>query len=139
MNPEWNYGLCGVLLISLAGAVLLLGNTCVMGPSGVRCVLLDGSASAAAERLAFLAAPISVPAILVGAGPGHAFAPVAGLGVMILAGLLVGFGTRLGNGCAAGHGVCGIPGLSRRGIVATQFYLLAGGAAVVLARAQGWA
>ena len=57
---------------------------------------------------------------------------------MILAGLLVGFGTRMGNGCTSGHGVCGISRLSRRGIVATVVYLLAGGVAVVLAHALGW-
>lgn len=138
MNSEWIYGLCGGLLIGLAGAVLLLGNGRIMGASGILGGLLDGSGGAAAERLAFLAGLIAAPAILVAAGWGQASAPVAGTGVIILAGLLVGFGTRLGNGCTSGHGVCGISRLSRRGIVATGVYLLAGGVAVVLARALGW-
>jgi uncharacterized membrane protein YedE/YeeE len=53
---------------------------------------------------------------------------------LIAAGLLVGLGTRLANGCTSGHGVCGISRLSLRGIVATVFYLLAGGLTVALAR-----
>ena len=51
---------------------------------------------------------------------------------MIAAGAIVGYGTRLGNGCTSGHGVCGISRLSLRGIVATVFYILAGGIAVAL-------
>ena len=54
--------------------------------------------------------------------------------VVILAGLLVGVGTRLANGCTSGHGVCGLSRLSLRGFVATAFYLLAGGLMVVAAR-----
>ncbi|MEO5613687.1 MAG: YeeE/YedE thiosulfate transporter family protein, partial [Cypionkella sp.] len=54
--------------------------------------------------------------------------------VIVLAGLLVGIGTRLANGCTSGHGVCGISRLSLRGIVATLIYLLAGGLTMVLLR-----
>ena len=52
--------------------------------------------------------------------------------VLIGAGLLVGVGTRLANGCTSGHGVCGISRFSLRGIVATVFYLIAGGVSVLL-------
>ncbi|MDD9923087.1 MAG: YeeE/YedE thiosulfate transporter family protein, partial [Boseongicola sp.] len=52
--------------------------------------------------------------------------------VLIAAGILVGFGARLANGCTSGHGVCGISRLSLRGIAATGFYLLAGGVSVLL-------
>ena len=52
----------------------------------------------------------------------------------ILAGLLVGIGTRLANGCTSGHGVCGISRLSLRGIAATMFYLISGGLAVIVFR-----
>ena len=54
--------------------------------------------------------------------------------VLIAAGLLVGIGTRLANGCTSGHGVCGISRLSLRGIVATVFYIGAGGITIVLFR-----
>jgi uncharacterized membrane protein YedE/YeeE len=56
------------------------------------------------------------------------------LAVVVIAGLLVGVGTRIGNGCTSGHGVCGISRLSLRGIVATVFYILAGGLTVLLFR-----
>ncbi len=54
--------------------------------------------------------------------------------VVVLAGVLVGVGTRLANGCTSGHGVCGISRLSLRGIVATLCYLLAGGIMMATAR-----
>ena len=54
--------------------------------------------------------------------------------VIIAGGLLVGLGTRLANGCTSGHGVCGISRLSLRGIVATVFYVLAGGLTMALLR-----
>jgi uncharacterized membrane protein YedE/YeeE len=56
------------------------------------------------------------------------------IAVLIAAGLCVGVGTRLANGCTSGHGVCGISRLSLRGIVATVFYIMAGGLTVVLFR-----
>jgi uncharacterized membrane protein YedE/YeeE len=54
--------------------------------------------------------------------------------VIIAAGLLVGIGTRLANGCTSGHGVCGISRLSLRGIVATVFYVIAGGVMMAVMR-----
>jgi uncharacterized membrane protein YedE/YeeE len=56
------------------------------------------------------------------------------LAIVVIAGLLVGIGTRLANGCTSGHGVCGISRFSLRGMVATVFYLLGGGLAMVAAR-----
>jgi len=53
---------------------------------------------------------------------------------VVAAGLLVGIGTRIANGCTSGHGVCGISRLSLRGIVATVFYIFAGGVTIVLFR-----
>lgn len=139
MNPDWIAGLIGGLMIGGAAALYLLGNGRIMGASGILGGLIDGSGrSNRAERLVFIAALVAVPALLVASGVAERAAPVAGTGVMVLAGLLVGFGTRLGNGCTSGHGVCGISRLSRRGIVATITYLLAGAAAVLIARAMGW-
>ena len=56
------------------------------------------------------------------------------MGVIIAAGLLVGVGTRIANGCTSGHGVCGISRFSLRGMVATVFYILAGGIMLTLMR-----
>ncbi|MDM7459183.1 MAG: YeeE/YedE family protein [Paracoccus sp. (in: a-proteobacteria)] len=140
MNPDWIMGLIGGLMIGGAAALYLLGNGRIMGASGRLGGLLDGSGRHNwVERLVFLAALVVVPMVLVAAGAASASAPVAGTGVMILAGLLVGFGTRLGNGCTSGHGVCGISRLSWRGIVATGVYLVTGVLAVIVARMIGWA
>lgn len=54
--------------------------------------------------------------------------------IFVVAGLLVGFGTRLGNGCTSGHGVCGLARLSRRSVVATLSFMAAGAATVFLTR-----
>lgn len=140
MEPDWTLGLIGGLMIGGAAALYLLGNGRIMGASGLLGGLIDGSGRANwIERAVFIAALALVPMLLVGAGLGTASAPVAGTGVMILAGLLVGFGTRLGNGCTSGHGVCGISRLSWRGIAATGVFLVTGVLAVILARMIGWA
>jgi uncharacterized membrane protein YedE/YeeE len=136
MPVEWIFGLVGGLVIGLAGAVFLLANGRIMGASGLVGGLVDGSGTANRnERLAFLAGLVGVPmviALLFGfVPPTNATSnPV----LLIAAGLLVGIGTRLANGCTSGHGVCGISRLSLRGIVATVFYILAGGLTVVLFR-----
>jgi hypothetical protein len=81
-----------------------------------------------AERVAFLAALVVVPALMLPLYSVEVSTNItSNIAVLIAAGLLVGAGTRLANGCTSGHGVCGISRLSLRGIVATVFYLLAGG------------
>jgi uncharacterized protein len=135
MNPDWIYGLVGGLLIGTGGAVYLLANGRIMGASGIIGGLVDGSGlSTKWERISFLAGVALLPVILSlfwGAPDTHASTNVI---VLIAAGLLVGVGTRLANGCTSGHGVCGISRLSLRGMVATVFYILAGGLTVVLFR-----
>lgn len=123
-------------MIGLAAALLLLVNARVMGASGILGGLMDGSGQDnAKERLAFVGALIGVPALAVlGFGaPGVTHAS-GNLGLMVLAGLLVGFGTRLANGCTSGHGVCGMSRFSARSIVATLVYLGVGFATLFLAR-----
>jgi hypothetical protein len=132
---DWLFGLGGGLLIGLGGAIFLLGNGRVMGASGIIGGLVDGSGkSNMAERLAFLAGVFLLPVLLFpmfSEVNTHATTNVA---VLIAAGLCVGVGTRLANGCTSGHGVCGISRLSLRGLVATVFYIMAGGLTVVLFR-----
>jgi uncharacterized membrane protein YedE/YeeE len=136
MQIEWFYGLIGGLMIGAAGALFLLVNGRVMGASGLVGALVDRSGLAnAAERVAFLAGLVLVPAAMVlTLLPGAETHVTGNLAVLVAAGLLVGVGTRLANGCTSGHGVCGISRLSLRGIVATVFYIGAGGLAVVLFR-----
>lgn len=122
------YGLLGGLLIGTAGAVFLLVNGRIMGASGLLGSLIDGSAGSAwRERAGFVAGVILVPALIVLAFNLQPDTRVTDAPVLlIVAGLLVGFGTRLANGCTSGHGVCGISRLSLRGIVATLIYIGAG-------------
>jgi len=139
MQAEWLWGLAGGLMIGTAAAIYLLFNGRIMGASGIVGGLIDGSGRAtAAERLAFLAGLVGLPFVIAGlAGPASALATTHLTGsvpVLVAAGLCVGIGTRLANGCTSGHGVCGISRLSLRGIVATVFYLLGGGLSVLLFR-----
>ncbi|WP_425039646.1 YeeE/YedE family protein [Primorskyibacter sp. S187A] len=125
METDWIYGLAGGLMIGLAGAIYLLGNGRIMGASGLLGGIVDGT-DRRGERWAFLGGLIGVPALwALTLGPFDSHVTTAP-GLLIAAGLLVGFGTRIANGCTSGHGVCGISRLSVRGIVATLFYLGAG-------------
>lgn len=135
MEQDWIWGLIGGLLIGCGGAVYLLGNGRIMGASGIIGGLVDGSGrTSARERGIFLLGVALIPLLLLpffrGAETHLTENPV----VLIAAGLLVGLGTRLANGCTSGHGVCGISRLSLRGIVATVFYIGAGGLTIVLFR-----
>ncbi len=140
MHVEWLWGLLGGALIGLAAAMFLLVNGKIMGASGILGELVDGTAgSSRDEKLSFLAGLIGVPAVIVWLAGGSETHATGNILILLVAGLLVGVGTRLANGCTSGHGVCGISRLSLRGIVATVFYILAGGLTVVLFRhLLGW-
>lgn len=128
MLIDWIWGLAGGLMIGLAAAILLLGTGGIMGASGLLGRVVDGSAkgSSRTEALFFLGGLVGVPALwhLIAGAPSTQV--TSQVWVLIVAGLCVGFGTRLANGCTSGHGVCGISRLSVRGLVATGFYLIAG-------------
>lgn len=135
MPQDWIFGLIGGALIGCAAAMYLLINGRIMGASGIVGGLIDGTGRGTAlERLLFLAGLIGVPAVAAYASGSATSHLTSNLGVLIAAGLLVGVGTRLANGCTSGHGVCGMSRFSLRGIVATLFYLMAGGLTVVVAR-----
>jgi len=136
METDWIWGLLGGGLIGMGGAVYLLGNGHIMGASGILGGLVDGTGrKATAEKLVFLAGVILLPLILrlvfSVQGSTHLTSNIT---VIIAAGLLVGVGTRIANGCTSGHGVCGISRLSLRGLVATVFYILGGVLTLVLFR-----
>lgn len=132
---DWIWGLIGGLLIGTGGAVYLLANGRVMGASGIIGGLVDGTGlNAASERIAFLAGVFLLPILLNPFYRPFSTHASENIAVLVAAGLLVGIGTRIANGCTSGHGVCGISRLSLRGMVATVFYILAGGLTVVLFR-----
>lgn len=141
METDWIWGLVGGLMIGSAGAMFLLINGRIMGASGIIGGLVDRSGwSTWAERIAFVTGLALIPALL---RPVYNVPVVTNitenLWIVLAAGLLVGVGTRFANGCTSGHGVCGISRFSLRGMVATVFYLMGGGLAMVLARhALGW-
>lgn len=124
---DWIFGLAGGLLIGLSAAILLLGNARILGASGILGSIVEGSEpDATTERLWFLGALIGVPgiAVLIFGAPET---NVSGdLPLLVLAGVLVGLGTRLANGCTSGHGVCGMSRFSWRSIVSTLDYLAVG-------------
>jgi uncharacterized protein len=135
MLVDWVWGLAGGLLIGLAAAMYLLVNGRVMGASGIIGGLVDGSGRGSwAERLAFIGGLVAVPAAMIALGAEGQTHLTGNWLVILAAGLLVGIGTRLANGCTSGHGVCGISRLSLRGIVATVFYILAGGLTMAFLR-----
>jgi hypothetical protein len=135
MEQDWIWGLIGGLLIGLGGAVYLLANGRIMGASGVIGGLLDGgNRDTTKERLAFLAGTFLMPIPLYPLYRAVDTHITTNLLVLIGAGLLVGVGSRIANGCTSGHGVCGISRLSLRGITATVFYISAGGVALIVFR-----
>lgn len=134
MNPDWIWGFGGGLLIGLAASGYLLFNGKIMGISGIVGELIDGTGWGTwTDRTAFIAGLVLVPW-----GISHLITTQTHLTnnwlVVILGGLLVGVGTRLANGCTSGHGVCGMSRLSLRSIVATVFYVLAGGVVMAVLR-----
>ena len=135
IQEDWLWGLAGGLMIGTAAALFLLVNGRIMGASGIIGGLVDRSGwSSANERMAFLAGLVLIPAVIVALVGGADTNLTGNMAAVVAAGLLVGIGTRLANGCTSGHGVCGISRFSLRGMVATVFYLLAGGISVVVFR-----
>lgn len=135
MQEDWIWGLAGGGIIGLAGAIYLLVNGRIMGASGIIGGLVDGSAGdQARERIWFLIGLFGAPTLAgLVMGPRSTYV-TSNLWALVAAGLLVGVGTRIANGCTSGHGVCGISRLSLRGFVATVFYIVAGGLSVVFFR-----
>lgn len=126
--------LAGGALIGLAAAIFALANGRVAGISGLLGSLLQRNAEGRGEKVAFVVGLLLAPLLwgLFRALPAVHF-EVGGLG-LIVAGLLVGIGTRYGSGCTSGHGVCGISRLSPRSLVATLCFMASGFATVFVLR-----
>ena len=139
MTIDWNAftpasALAGGALIGLAAALLLLLNGRIAGISGVLGGLLKPSRGDIGWRLAFVLGLIAAPLVYGVMAVVPAPLIEANNATLIVAGLLVGVGTRYGAGCTSGHGVCGVSRLSPRSLVATACFMGAGFATVFVAR-----
>jgi uncharacterized protein len=128
-------GLIGGALIGLASALLMLLTGRIAGISGIFGGLMPLRAADRDWRLAFIAGLIAAPllATLFGAPLPRPAMP-ASLVIIIVGGLLVGFGTRMGGGCTSGHGVCGVARLSARSLAATAVFMAVAIATVAVVR-----
>ena len=131
MTIDWPHftpwaSLAGGLLIGLASAMFLLVNGRIAGISGILGGLLRPGKGDIGWRIAFLAGLIGAPLVY------GVFAALPSVQVdadnatLIIAGLLVGMGTRYGSGCTSGHGVCGLSRRSPRSMAATAAFMMAG-------------
>lgn len=123
--------LAGGVLIGMAATVLILFNGRIAGISGIVGGLMRPAKGDIAWRIAFIAGLMIAPFLYGHAENIHIDASNAEL---IIAGLLVGYGTRYGSGCTSGHGVCGISRLSPRSLAATGIFMAAGFITVYLIR-----
>jgi hypothetical protein len=126
--------LIGGILIGLASAWLLAANGRVAGISGILHGLVARLPGDAQWRAWFIAGLLAAGALWHVLGLAPAPREGFGLGWAIAAGLLVGFGTRMGSGCTSGHGVCGLGRLSVRSLVAVVTFMLTGAIAVYVVR-----
>lgn len=119
--------LLGGALIGLASAAMLLLNGKVAGVSGIVSGLLRPVAGDTAWRALFVVGLLSGGLLLRWLYPAaFDLSGAPSLGLVALAGVLVGVGTRLGNGCTSGHGVCGVSRLAPRSLLATATFMLTG-------------
>lgn len=139
MHIDWIHftpwtSLAGGILLGLASALFILVNGRILGISGIVGGLLRPTPGDSGWRLSLIAGLLAAPLLFaLFAAP----VPVridAGWGTLILAGLLVGAGTRYGAGCTSGHGVCGLSRLSPRSLLATLMFMGAGFATVFVVR-----
>ncbi|MEQ4624395.1 MULTISPECIES: YeeE/YedE family protein [Providencia] len=127
----------GGLLIGLAVSVLLLLNGRIAGISGILGGVLKPIVGDTAWKVAFIVGIMVAPAIF----SFFFYAPEVIISTstpfIIIAGLLVGFGTRLGSGCTSGHGICGMARFSRRSIVAVMTFMIVAFATVAIVNTFG--
>lgn len=115
----------GGALIGLSAVLLMMSTGRIAGISGIFSGLLNWRGEDKGWRIAFLAGLILTPVLagVIGYGMAQPGLP-SNWAVIIVAGLLVGFGTRLGGGCTSGHGICGIARISPRSVTATIVFMV---------------
>lgn len=126
--------LAGGALIGAGAVLLMLANGRIMGVAGIAGGLLGGDGKETPWRLAFVAGMVA-PAILLGLTGGLSLQGNGlSLGLLLLSGFLVGFGTRMGNGYTSGHGICGLARLSPRSLVSVVTFMAVAGIVVYVRR-----
>jgi hypothetical protein len=131
--------LAGGLLIGAACALYVLGNGKIAGIAGIiagplRTAITQSRLTGESARLLFLAGLLLAPWVWQLAAPMPTTTTDVGMGALILAGLLVGVGVRMGNGCTSGHGVCGLSRFSKRSFVNVMSFMGAGMVTVFVVR-----
>ena len=139
MSIDWTHftpwaSLSGGILLGISAAAFVLLNGRILGISGILGGLLSPRIGDLGWRVAFVAGMLAAPFVY-SAMVGPVAARIdAGWGAVIMAGLLVGIGTRFASGCTSGHGVCGLSRLSPRSLAATLAFMTAGFVTVFLLR-----
>ena len=142
MNIDWTHftpmaSLTGGIILGIGSAIFILFNGRILGISGILGGLLPPKVGDTTWRLAFLLGLFAAPTVF------HAVVPAEYITapridatdmMVVIAGLLVGIGTRYASGCTSGHGVCGLSRLSPRSLVATVSFMSAGFAMVYVMR-----
>jgi uncharacterized membrane protein YedE/YeeE len=142
MSIDWtNFtpwaSLSGGIILGVASAMFILMNGRILGISGILGGLLPPKAGDTTWRVAFMLGLLVAPAVF------HAVVPAVYITpprvetaewLVVIAGLLVGIGTRYASGCTSGHGVCGLSRLSPRSLVATGSFMFAGFVTVYVMR-----
>ena len=142
MNIDWSHftpftSLTGGVILGLASAIFILVNGRILGISGIVGGLFPPKLGDTFWRIAFLLGFAAAPMVF------HALVPAQYISepridatdlMVVIAGLLVGIGTRYASGCTSGHGVCGLSRLSPRSLVATLSFMGAGFAMVYVMR-----
>jgi uncharacterized membrane protein YedE/YeeE len=129
----WLAGLLGGALIGLSAAMMMLFHGRIAGISGIVGGMLTGDRSM--WRALFIAGLVAGGVVWFMVQP-EAFSMQIdrSYGALAAAGVLVGIGTRMGNGCTSGHGVCGIARTSARSMAATMTFIITGAIAVFIVR-----
>jgi uncharacterized membrane protein YedE/YeeE len=129
------HAIVGGVLIALGLAVVLIGTGRIAGLSGIAAGIVRPTGGDRSWRIGFLGAAIAVGAVFELAAPStFDAAPPHPLWLIAISGALVGFGTRIGNGCTSGHGLCGLGRFSKRSLIATCTFF---GIAVITATLVG--
>lgn len=139
MTIDWSHftpwlSLAGGILLGLASALFILVNGRILGISGIVGGLLRPQGGDVAWRVAFVLGLLAAPMLYTALHGSTEVRIDAGWGAVVLAGLMVGIGTRYASGCTSGHGVCGLSRLSPRSLVATLSFMAAGFATVFFIR-----
>ncbi len=142
MMIDWSHftpwsAISGGVLLGIASALFILANGRILGISGIVGGLLPPKLGDAGWRIAFLAGMFAAPWVFLLLAPADFISAPriqANTITTVIAGLLVGIGTRYASGCTSGHGVCGLSRLSPRSLVATLSFMGAGFGTVLIVR-----